>query len=349
MKKTSLKILTLLILMFNFSLIYSQEPEKTVKETYKKIYFILEDKNGLYQIGMMDINGENKKILTNKGNNWCPAVSPDGNKVTFYSDRSNYVNLFIMNTNGSQQTQITFDKENINKIDLKNRGQISWNSDAEEIYFLRNNNICKIDKNGNSQSYITKTNDVTSFKLSPDGKKWLFSREKTKFHNSLWTMNYDTSGLIQLTESNIFNPVFDWGLNNKIVFLENRGISRINYDGTNYQIILNINNLNNEITWSKFDNNRAENNLIAYIYNDYNIYIMNENGKNIKQITKNFGEFPFWLDSQTLLFVENNDIFVININNLKKHRLTYYFNAYYPIIAEITNINELNESRNNNE
>jgi Tol biopolymer transport system component len=349
MKKISFKIFASLILMFNFSLIHSQEPETTQKETYKKIYFVLEDKNELYQIGIMDLDGKNKKILTNKGNNWCPAISPDGNKVVFYSDRSNYVNLYIMNTNGSQQNQITFDKENINKIDLKNRGQISWNSDNEEIYFLRNYNICKIDKNGNSQSYITKTNDITSFKLSPDGKKWLFSREKTKFHNGLWVMNYNTSDMIQLTESNIFNPVFDWGLNNKIVYLENRGISKINYDGTNYQLILNLNNLNNDITWSKFDNNKVENNMIAYINNDYNIYIMNENGKNQKQITQNFGEFPLWLDSQTLLFVEKHDIFIINTNDLKKQRLTYFFNAYYPTIAEIANIIELNESENNNE
>ena len=341
-----IKILFLLyFLVLNNYIIHSQEAQSDIKSYEKKIFFIIEDSKNLYQICVMDLNGKNKRVLTNKGNNWCPAISPDGEKIAFYSDRSNFVNLWIMNTDGAQQIQLTLNNENINTIDLKNTGQISWNTDNKEIYFLKNNNICKIDKNGNSPTNITKTNDITSFKLSPDGKKWLFSREKTKYHNSLWTMNYNTSGLIQITESNIFNPVFDWGDKNQIIFLHNRGISLVNYDGTNYRIISNIINLDNNLTWSKYNNN-----YVAYINNDYNIWIMNIDGKNQKQITTNSGFSPYWVDNQTLLYIENNDIYIINIDNMKKQRLTYYLKTYYPIAAEIIKKNNIIKDENiNNE
>lgn len=335
MNNTKIKLFISIILILIFNFLYSQNTETDAKQYEKKIFFVIEDSNNLYQIGVMDLDGKNKKILTKKGNNWCPAISPGGDKIAFYSDRSNYINLWLMNTTGTQQMQLTINKENINVIDLKNRGQIFWNLDNEEIYFLMNNNICKIDKTGNSFTNITKTNDITSFKLSPDGKKWLFSRESTKFHNSLWTMNYNTSGLIQITESNIFNPIFDWGLNNQIVYLQNRCISIINYDGTNNKTITSIHNLNNDLAWAKFDSQKIENNLIAFINDDYNIYTISVDGKNLKQITLNEGEFPIWINGETLLFVEKYDIYVLNINSLKKQRLTYYFKTYYPVVAEI--------------
>jgi len=349
MNKIILNLILLFIFVLSNLIILSQDTETNIKKYEKKILFVIEDSKNLYQIGIMDIDGKNKKILTNKGNNWCPSVSPDGKKVAYYSDRTGYINLWLMNIDGSLQTQLTLDQENINIIDLKNRGQISWNFDNEEIYFLKNKNICKIDNTGHSLTNITKTNDITSFKLSPDSNKWLFSREKTKFHNSLWTMNYNASGIIQITESTIFNPVFDWGLNNQIIFLQNREISMINYDGTNYHIITNIINLNNDIVWAKFDSNSIQNNLIAYINNDDNIWTMSIDGKNQKQITINMGDYPYWIDKETLLFVEKHDIYSLNVNNLKKQRLTYYFKTYYPVVSEIPVQNYHTSGQNINE
>ncbi len=336
MKKNFYKIYFLFIFISLNLHIFSQDTDTSTKKYEKKILFVIENSNSLYQIGIMDIDGKNKRILTNKGNNWCPTISPDGDKVAFYSDRTGYINLWLMNINGSFQTQLTLNKENINIIDLKNRGQISWSLDSDEIFFLKNKNICKIDRTGHSTTNVTNTNDITSFKLSPDGKKWLFSREKTKFHNGLWTMNYNGSGIIQITESNIFNPVFDWGFNNQIIYLQNREISMINYDGTNYRIITNIINLNNDIVWAKFDNNILQNNLIAYINNDGNIWLMSIDGKNQRQITTDIGDYPYWMDKETLLYTEKGDIYSININNSKKKRLTYYFKSYYPVVSEIT-------------
>ncbi|MCX7698205.1 MAG: hypothetical protein N2114_01910 [Candidatus Goldbacteria bacterium] len=334
MNKIFLNIILFFLYFLIYSFLFSQETETNIEQYEKKILFVLEDSKDFYQIAIMDLDGKNKKILTDKGNNWCPSVSPKGDKIAFYSDRSGYVNLWIMDIDGTQQKQLTINNENINIIDLKNRGQISWNPDNEEIYFLKNNDICKIDKNGNSPSNITKTHDITSFKLSPDSKKWIFSREKTKFHNSLWTMNYNTSGLIQITESNIYNPIFDWGINNQIIYTHNRGISLINYDGTNYKIILNLYNLNSDIAWAKFDNN-INNNYIAYINNDNNIWIMTLDGKNQKQITSKKGFSPFWLDKETLLYVEEYNINITNIYNLSKKRLTNFYRTYYPLMAEI--------------
>lgn len=348
-------IISSLLIGFNFLFAANQTTAAdTSNINYtKNILYVFEDSKNLYQVGLMGFSGENKKMLTREGNNWCPIVSPSGDKIAFFSDRTGFNNLWIMNSDGTNQAQLTFNKENINKIDLLNRGQMAWlKSNAEHfesIYFLKLGDIWNIDINGTAPSALTKSHDITSFKISPDQSavRVLYSREKTKNHNGLWTMNIDKTGIRQITESLLVIPAFDWGDNNTIAFFNNRDISIVQYSGLDKKNIKETYYLDNDIAWNKSNPDKAQN-KIAYI-NDKNkgpnIWVMNPDGSADFQLTFNGGLSPCWSpDGGSLIFVEGNDIFITHLGTKEKVRLTYNFSAYYPTIAEIKTKSDVSNS-----
>ncbi|MEA2238256.1 MAG: TolB protein [Thermoanaerobaculia bacterium] len=80
-----------------------QEPHFSVDGT--KIFFtrLL----GLRQIMVMNADGTNAVQLTWAGANSLPAASPDGNRITFTSERDGNHEIYVMNFDGSAQVRLT--------------------------------------------------------------------------------------------------------------------------------------------------------------------------------------------------------------------------------------------------
>ncbi|MEI7640522.1 MAG: hypothetical protein WCJ46_03310 [bacterium] len=319
----------------------AQPPKILLKQV---IYYVFEDSKNLLQIGIMGENGENKKVLTKEGNNWCPTVSPDGERVAFFSDRSGFINIFVMYVDGTQQKQLSYDEVENEKIDLYNRGQLSWTGDSLRLLFLKRGNILQIDLNGENQTSFTDSNDVTTFKMSPDNSRIIYTREKTRQHNGLWLYLYEGAGINdvkekQITPSSIINASFDWGSDNtSLAYFNNRGIFTISCFGLSNKLIKTTYYINNDVVWSQTQKDPNENN-IAFISdenNGPNIWITKPDGTNLTQITKNGGASPCWFpDGKNLLYIEENDIFKYDVSAKEMKKLTYYFNSYYPVVANI--------------
>ena len=330
------------IIFYGIFALFAQPANETPasqSDVYKKvILYVMMDSNDLYQIGVMDENGKNKKILTSEGNNWCPCVSPAGGRIVYYSDRSGFANLWSMNSDNSDQKPLTNDREDVIKIDLFNRGQIAWEKEGDEIFFLKKGDIWKIDRNGDTPSVVTGFHDITAFKISPDGQWFLYSREITKNRNGLWTMRTNGTNAMRITDSVIINPAFDWGDSNNLAYFNNRGILSENRTGYDRLFLKQTFYLDNDIEWCKTNSDRKQN-QIAYISADQdgpNIWIMNADGTNEKQITDKGGFSPLWSnDGKTLLYIEGDDMYRININTKEKERLTYFFKSFYPVLADI--------------
>jgi Tol biopolymer transport system component len=306
---------------------------------YKKvIYYVMQDSRDLYQIGMMDLDGKNKKLLTTDGNNWSPSISPDGDRIAFYSDRSGFSNLWVMDSDGGNPRQVTSDREDVVVMDLINRGQIGWQKEGDEIFFLKRGDLWMVDRTGETPSAITRYHDITEFKLSPDGSRFLFSREKTKRHNGMWTMFHNGTNVRQIAESMILNPAFDWGDNKTIVYFHNRGISSIAYVGTEKKFLKETFYPDNDVAWAKSGNDIKQN-RIAFISDARlgpNIWVMNWDGSNEKQITEKGGFSPSWMpDGKSLLYVEENDIYRVDVDSKEKVKLSNFFRSYYPMQADI--------------
>ncbi len=331
------KLCFFLIILYFILLNVSAQNQSDDDFIYKeKIFYVFEDSRNFFQIASMDLNGENKLILTKEGNNWCPSVSPKGDLIAFFSDRSGAANLWVMDPEGRNLKQLTFEENPKNKIDLYNRGKIGWLKDGDYLLFILNDDIWQTDLEGNNPFALTSTHDITMFKLSPDKSKILYSREKTKNHNGLWIMLYDGRNPVQIEKSLIIYPAFDWITNDRIVLFNNTDIISCFFNGTDRKKIKQTYYPFNDISWSSPGN---INGFVAFISDEKdgpNIFIADQNGNNLKQITKTKGNSPFWYkDLNTIFFVENNDIYKLNIQTQEKKQLTYHFKAYFPLCAEI--------------
>jgi len=347
--------LIIAFLLIPFFLFSQPETERIQASNYKTlIFYVLEDSKYFLQIGSMSVNGDDKNVMTKEKNNWCPAISPDGTKIAFYSDRSGFINLWLMNIDGTGQKPLTNDKENITVPDLYNRGQIAWSKNSDTVIFLKKGDIWVVDKTGETPSALTGTHDINMFRLSPEGEKILFSREKTRLHNGFWSMYTDGTNMNQIVTSDIISPSFDWGDDSNIAYFNNRGICTITHIGLDNKFIKETYYPNNDITWSRSSKDIKQN-YIAYISDvskGPNIWITKIDGSAEKQVTFNGGFSPFWFpDGKYLLYVEGNDIYKTNIESVKESiRLTYYFKSYFPVLAEIrTNGPIIEDSGNTNE
>jgi len=66
------------------------------------------NRDGNYEIYVMDADGSNQTNLTNNpADDMFPVWSPDGTKIAFMSNRDGNWEIYVMNADGSNQTNLT--------------------------------------------------------------------------------------------------------------------------------------------------------------------------------------------------------------------------------------------------
>lgn len=123
-----------------------------------------------------------------------PAVSPDGKRILFTSNRWNNdtaFNLFSMNADGSGIRQLTFYKEEIVYYP-------GWSGDAKKILYNlgRSSSVVVMNTDGSRPKTFT---DMRDAHLSPDGSQIAFTR-KCGSGYCLFIMNILNDSIRQLTE-----------------------------------------------------------------------------------------------------------------------------------------------------
>jgi Tol biopolymer transport system component len=132
-------------------------------------------------------------------------------KIAFFSNRSGNFHLYIMNSDGSDQTQLTLD-DTRSEIE----GFPSWSPDGNKIAYNSlesrpdggHQKIYVINADGSHETCLTNDSDGYSPFWSPDGNKILFLSDrdsdpaKNIFISELYLMNTDGSGQTRLTHFN---------------------------------------------------------------------------------------------------------------------------------------------------
>ena len=132
-----------------------------------------------YEIYVMDVDGGNQQRLTeNRKNDWSPVWSPDGNRITFSSDRKgDFENfeIYVMDVDGGNQQRLT-----------ENRvydWSPSWSPNGKRIAFMSeregNSEIYVMDADGGNPQNLTNNPHrdgnpawfAPAFAVSPAGKK----------------------------------------------------------------------------------------------------------------------------------------------------------------------------------
>ena len=119
-----------------------------------EIVFVFNDANGDSNIYVLDAWGLVTQ-LTFTGDEYQPVLSPDGTKIAFASDRDFDYEIYVMNTDGTNQVNLTNNPETDDITP-------TWSPDGNKIAFVSedgngNSDIYVMDSNGTNQVNITNT------------------------------------------------------------------------------------------------------------------------------------------------------------------------------------------------
>jgi Tol biopolymer transport system component len=235
-------------------------------------------------------------------------------RIAFASYREGDSSIFIMNADGSELINLTDVSERIK--------QPVWSPDGKHIAFvgvledeLHNHDIYVMEAWGSNKARLTVSGSVESDpSWSPDGSEIAFTSNRDSYDDlekgwvsifSIYTVNFDGSGLKQLTENEAMDTSPDWSPDGqRIVFQSTRDGDREIYimdaDGSN-QINLTNHSANDQTpTWS------PDGSMIAFTSDrdgNEEIYLMNADGLDMTRLTDDPGRSkrPVWSTDGNLI------------------------------------------------
>lgn len=158
------------------------------------IAFASDRVGGRLQIWTMKPDGSALTQLTNAASiSSSPAYSPDGSYIAFETTRDGSREIYIMKTDGSAQTRLTFSGNNYGP---------SWSPDSSKIVWSRGDGLYVMNANGSSQTQLT--HDVGPLVLdvhpswSPDGSMIVFDTDRSG-NSDLWVVKPNGTGMQQIT------------------------------------------------------------------------------------------------------------------------------------------------------
>ena len=259
------------------------------------------DRDGNYEIYVMDADGKNQHRLTNnRHDDWDPSWSPDGKRIAFTSSETG-IGAFL-------HTQIV----------MEGRPQ---------IYVM--------DANGNNPRRLSNNNFAEWHpSWSPDGKRIAFTsssdRPTADGYWDIYVMDADGNNPRNLTN----HPRGDWQPSwspdsQRIAFVSSRDafgwcIYVMDADGRNQQRLTDDSHADYSPAWSPDGEHIA---FVSIREGNYEIYVMDTDGKNPRRLTRNPAQdlHPSWSpDGKRVVFVSHRDgnyeIYTVNADGARQVR-----------------------------
>jgi TolB protein len=196
---------------------------------------------------------------------------------------------------------------------------LNWSPQGDQLGFWRGNRIWLINVDGTNIHAITpRAYEYGSPVWSPDGQRIASTVGWNTQPPNLYVINVDGTQQTRLTNGMVVTAVFGWSPDgNRIYFFSRKcRICAINVDGTGFTD-LSV-NLGTSVAsrwgnhWSPVAHLSPDGSQIAFVWNNEQIYVMDSNGGNIRQITPSDGKArgsPHWVLGGThLIYYEDRPV-----------------------------------------
>ncbi|MFO8174443.1 MAG: hypothetical protein R6T96_09190 [Longimicrobiales bacterium] len=166
-----------------------------------RLAFSADNETGGHDIYTVTVDGDAATNLTKQGphQNGGPKWSPDGSRIAFVSLRDGNAEIYLMNPDGSGQTNITqtpdFDE-----------GHLDWSPDGTRLTFVNsaksggNRDVFVMNLDGTGRRNLSQSPETEDLHpaWSPDGSRIAWDKYDEQFTGSLYVVNSDGSGLLEL-------------------------------------------------------------------------------------------------------------------------------------------------------
>ncbi|MBA3945744.1 MAG: PD40 domain-containing protein [Herpetosiphonaceae bacterium] len=189
---------------------------------------------GHQQLYRLSLNGSSQtRLLSSSANDFNGAVSPDGTKVAFASDRTGRVELFLMNIGGTGLVQLTSNTTTCTTQHaswLPNGSGLIYTSNCGGTYQIYRADFSYTQDQANSlvatlinvKRLTNNAANDTAPRLSPDGSRIAFVSDRDG-NAEIYIMNSDGTLQRRLTTSAGSDGAPTWSPDNsKLVFESNR-------------------------------------------------------------------------------------------------------------------------------
>ena len=318
------------------------------------------DRDGNWEIYLMDNDGGNPRRLTNHPDNDVnPSWSPDGKRIVFRSNRDGHFlgaiatdEIYVMDADGANPQNLTNNPGN----DLSP----SWSPDGKRIAFssfrrdrdgnIKHFDIYVMDADGKNQQRLTENPDDDQYpSWSPDGKRIVFSSQREGHFrgdfgitDEIYVMDADGGNQQRLTENRQYDWYPSWSPDGKrIVFSSQReghfrgdfGITDEIYvmdaDGGNQQRLTENRQYDWYPSWSPDGKRIAFESDRKGDLENFEIYVMDADGGNQQRLTNNRSDdnSPSWSpDGERIAFSSrrdgNSEIYVMDADGGNLQNLT---------------------------
>ncbi len=249
-------------------------------------------------------------LTKNEFDNRYSSYSPTGNKIIFESNRDGNWEIYIMDSNGTNQKRLTTNKDSDRRPSWHPSGKmILFESDKSgkiELYTLNLKN-----KRINKISNINHYGEPMFASFSPNGKFIAIGLKESDDKSNIFLLTNKGKVIKQLTNTNKRSTYPKWSKDGKeIVYFSRKETD--NQDDEIYKLSIENGQEVRLTNWPKHNFCPSWSNdgkRIAYVTSMQGtrpeIYIMDSNGKNQTRITENnYGDtLPSWSPNNNTLLI----------------------------------------------